>query len=122
MVHCVAIDCNNKNEKKKNVKGLHFHAFPKDKKLRDTWIKLLKRKDYEWRSTHRICSEHFDKCHYDVDPEWMASYGYANARPKLKVTAVPRFSFPTATVTTLTVTPTRGGYIKRRKIEVIIID
>ena len=52
------------------------------------------------------------KFHYDVDAEWMVSHGYANARPKLRLTAVPRFSFATATVTTLTTTPTRGGYIK----------
>lgn len=128
MVHCVAFGCNNKSDKKKVGQVLHFFSFPKDIKRREIWIRLLRRKDYIWKPTHKLCSDHFDKSQYDVDPEKLARLGYPNAKAKLNDDAVPSFKFPVSsqdpakTTTSSLPSTSRGAYAKRRKIEVGFIN
>lgn len=43
MVYCVAFGCNSRSDRKKNDDVIHFFSFPRDKKLRDVWIALMKR-------------------------------------------------------------------------------
>ena len=94
MVYCVASGCNNcTGKRKKPGKKLHFFTFPRDKNLRQVWIKLLKRERYDWKEGHKLCSEHFDKSQYEVDPERMAEFGYPNAKARLKEDAVPKFNY-----------------------------
>ena len=70
MVYCVAFGCNNSSNKKQNVaKKVHFFSFPRDKALREVWIKLLRREGYIWKEGHKLCSDHFDKSQYEVDPK-----------------------------------------------------
>ena len=46
-------------------KTLKFHSFPKDESLKRKWIRVVsvRRKDYKWKSTDRVCSAHFPGGH-----------------------------------------------------------
>ncbi|KAL3854916.1 hypothetical protein ACJMK2_014151 [Sinanodonta woodiana] len=84
MPHCAAFGCNN------NSNG-NFFRFPKDKIRRKAWIHYCRRENFE-PVTHRLCSLHFSKDQYEVDPEKRAKLGYLNARARLKPTAIPDIS------------------------------
>ena len=76
MVHCVAFGCHNKSDRRKPGQRISFFSFPKDKSMRNSWIILMKRNNYTWKPTHKLCSDHFTTDQYKVNPEWMAKHGY----------------------------------------------
>ena len=88
----------------------------------------MRRKDVIWKPTNKLCSDHFDKSHYDVDPEKLARLGYSNAKAKLNEDPVSSFKFPVSsqgpakTITFSLPSTGRCEYAKRRKIEVGFID
>lgn len=62
---CVAEGCNS-DERKRGRYGymanVRFHPFPTKKKAsshRKRWLELLRRKNYEPKRNHRVCSLHF---------------------------------------------------------------
>ena len=86
MPFCGAVNCN--MESKKNP-GISFFKFPDDFSMRRTWILKMHRDCFIPTKHSRLCHHHFDKTQYERDPEFMAKYGYPNAKPKLKSDAVP---------------------------------
>lgn len=46
------------NSTKRNPQ-LSFHKFPKEKKLRQSWVHWIGRKEFYPNEYHRVCSEHF---------------------------------------------------------------
>jgi len=56
MPHCAAFGCHNQAKNKKHL-SISFHSFPKDKKLRDVWVKALGRTSLP--KDPRLCSQHF---------------------------------------------------------------
>lgn len=70
-----------------------FFRFPKDKIRRKAWIHYCRRENFE-SVTRRLCSLHFSKDQYEVDPERRAELGYLNARARLKPTAVQDILLP----------------------------
>jgi hypothetical protein len=65
---CAVAVCSNSWAKATKQKLLiSFHKFPKNKELRNLWIKACRRKD-EWNpDTSHICSVHFKEEHFVVD-------------------------------------------------------
>ena len=87
MVYCIASGCT--SDSCRNT-GFHFFSFPKVEKLQKVWVDKLQRKNYVWKSTHRICSAHFVESDYERSPVAMASLGYKyKVQPRLKDSAVP---------------------------------
>lgn len=116
--HCVAFGCHNICVKG-NDKKIHFFTFPSDESTRSKWLVAIKREKYSWKTSHRLCSDHFTEDDYERNPSFMAEYGYAEARPRLRTGAVPSvFVFTATTSTRNSHTPVRGAYHKRRKLEV----
>ena len=120
MVHFGAFGCHNKSDRRKSGQRIRFFSFPKDKSMRNSWITLTKRKNYTWKPTHNLCSDHFTTDQYKVNPEWMAKHGYPNALSKLKLDALPKFTFPDSKENKLE--KSRGAFMKRRKKEVNTIN
>ena len=68
-ISCIAIGCANRSSKKaREEDGLTFHRVPKDKTLRDEWLKNIRRKNFAPSQTTQlfICSEHFLPTDYEV--------------------------------------------------------
>ena len=65
---CVADKCNRRANQKSRDDGVSLHVFPKDKILRDVWIKSLRRQNWEPSQTVQLhlCSEHFKAEDYQV--------------------------------------------------------
>ena len=66
---CIAIGCANRLTKKaREEDGITFHRVPKDKTLRDEWLKNIRRKNFEPSQTTQlfICSDHFLPTDYEV--------------------------------------------------------
>ena len=63
MVRCSAVGCSNMSSKDK---GITVHHFPKEKKLRNTW--LVKMKRAKWTPTPRsvLCSLHFEDSQFRI--------------------------------------------------------
>ena len=47
------------NNDKRN-RGVSFYKFPKDKKLKKTWLQKISRKDFKPTNGHRVCCQHFE--------------------------------------------------------------
>ena len=60
MVHCVAAFCFNNSNKSK---GISFHTFPKDKKLRNAWEITVGRRSLP--KNPKLCSDHFEVTDYE---------------------------------------------------------
>ena len=78
MVYCVAFGCKNKHVK---GSGISFHSFPAAGPRRKQWVHYCKRADFT-NPTHtsKLCSKHFSKEQFAVNPETYAQYGYENAK------------------------------------------
>ena len=66
---CVAYKCHRRSNQKSKDDGITFHRIPiRDKKLRDVWIKSLRRQNWEPSQTAQLylCSEHFKDEDYKV--------------------------------------------------------
>ena len=66
---CAAFGCAKRFTKKaREEEGLSFHRLPKDKTLRDEWLKSIRRKNWEPSQTTQlfICSDHFLPSDYEV--------------------------------------------------------
>ena len=59
---CAVAGCGHKSWKNKTLK---YYSFPKVKQLRRKWIRALslRRKNYKWKSSDRVCSAHFPGGH-----------------------------------------------------------
>ena len=59
---CAVAGCAHKSWKNNTLK---YYSFPKDEKLRRKWIRALslRRKNYKWKSSDRVCSAHFPGGH-----------------------------------------------------------
>ena len=59
---CAVAGCSHKSWKNKTLK---YYSFPKEERLRRKWIRALslRRKNYKWKSSDRVCSAHFPGGH-----------------------------------------------------------
>lgn len=62
MPHCAAFGCHNEAKNKKDL-SISFHSFPKDPKLREIWVKAVKRTSLP--KDARLCSQHFTQDCFD---------------------------------------------------------
>lgn len=53
---CCATYCSNRRTKQPH---LEFYRIPKEKRLRDKWLSLIRRKNFRPSESTRLCSEHF---------------------------------------------------------------
>ena len=66
-ISCIAIGCANRSSKRaREEDGITFHRVPKDKTLRDEWLKNIRRENFEPSQTCFICSDHFLASDYEV--------------------------------------------------------
>ena len=101
MPHCVAFGCNKQTKYRKNP-SVSFHAFPKDERFRQAWIRAIGRTSLP-KNPH-LCSEHFEAgCYEDrvrLEGELLGSCPW---KRKLKPDAIPTmFSHKKAAPTRLT--------------------
>ncbi|XP_074527446.1 THAP domain-containing protein 6-like [Halichoeres trimaculatus] len=66
MVHsCVAWDCKNRGTVQTRTRGITFHCFPKDVRVKKQWEVALRRKGFTASRSSRICSDHFRQEDFD---------------------------------------------------------
>ena len=65
--------------------GITLHEFPKDPRLRFSWIAYLKRGSFEPSKSSVVCSIHFEKEDFEIGEKSMKN----RVRTKLKKHAVP---------------------------------
>jgi hypothetical protein len=111
---CAAYGCTPQKGEK-----LHFFRFPKDKDvLWKTWFAYCKRQ-FEPTQWHVLCLKHFSDEMFERNPKFMEHYGYKNAKPKLKSTAIP--DVPLQWTVKSVNTEVRGAVVKRRQRQVSVI-
>lgn len=82
---CVAAGCSNTPSER-----ISLHKFPVDPKLREKWVKQVRRTRAQWTPTKNsvLCSEHFSEDSFEVDSAIAATFGISKKR-RLKPDAVP---------------------------------
>ena len=82
---CVAAGCSNTPSDR-----VSLHKFPTDPKLREKWVKQVRRTCVQWTATKSsvLCSEHFTEDSFEVDSAITAMFGISKRR-RLKPDAVP---------------------------------
>lgn len=82
---CVAAGCSNTPSER-----ISLHKFPADLKLREKWVKQVRRTRAQWTPTKYsvLCSEHFSEDSFEVDSAIAATFGISKKR-RLKPNAVP---------------------------------
>ena len=82
---CVAAGCSNTPSER-----ISLHKFPADPKLREKWVKQVRRTRAQWTPTKHsvLCSEHFSEDSFEVDSAIAATFGISKKR-RLKSDAVP---------------------------------
>ncbi|GFS79331.1 THAP domain-containing protein 3 [Nephila pilipes] len=90
MSYCVAYGCNNKKDRK-DCRTKSFFGFPlKNLSLVKTWVKMLRRDNFQPSPYSKICSDHFDESCFEYQP-------FTNRR-QLKPGSIPTiFVFSKAT-------------------------
>ena len=87
MPYCVAFGCNKQTKYRKNP-SVSFHAFPKDDRFRQTWVRVIGRTSLP--KNPRLCSEHFEAgCYEDrvrLEGELLGSCPW---KRKLKLDDIP---------------------------------
>ena len=84
--NCVAANCSNTYGH-----GVSLFKFPKDRALRQKWIRNVQKTRANWDgpSEHSVlCSQHFESSCFEVDSELAAQMGIQKRR-RLKPDAVP---------------------------------
>ena len=83
---CVAAGCSNTPSE-----GISLYKFPTDPRLREKWVKQVRRTRAHWNVTKYsfICSEHFTDDSFEVDSAIAASFGMDKKRWQ---TLCPRYS------------------------------
>ncbi|XP_033469498.1 THAP domain-containing protein 6-like [Epinephelus lanceolatus] len=64
-VFCAAYGCNNRRNNDTRSRGITFHKFPKDEKLRSQWEVVLRRKGFTATESSKLCSKHFKPNEFD---------------------------------------------------------
>jgi len=71
-------------------KGVCMFRFPKDPKLKKTWVIKCRRENYVVTKHSKVCEKHFEDSDFVVSRAFAASVGYdMNLRLQLKPDAVP---------------------------------
>ncbi|XP_040564340.1 THAP domain-containing protein 2 [Lepeophtheirus salmonis] len=78
--YCAAYGCSNLD--KGSSTGRSFHRFPRDPKIRDQWIRAVRRKDFTPSLHTVLCSDHF------LPEDYLEGKEYRIVR-KLRYNAVP---------------------------------
>ncbi|XP_077367060.1 uncharacterized protein LOC144010562 isoform X2 [Festucalex cinctus] len=123
MVYCVAVGCTNGQGS-----GKSFFSFPKEKQLRDRWIRKVSRQGRKrgelWSPTKhsKLCGDHFEPACFSKD--LAENIGYTGVvRPRLKTDAVPtifRLANTTSSLSPNKKKPARcGAFAKRRRQEMV---
>lgn len=95
-MRCAVYGCcatNNKHMNKSGNSDITYHSFPKENKLCKQWIFLCRRKDKFNLKTARICSQHFKRSDFFIDPLY-EQYGIVLKKTRLNVGAVPSLLLP----------------------------
>ncbi|XP_041982452.1 uncharacterized protein LOC121735623 [Aricia agestis] len=73
MPSCVVKCCKNYISKVKKPQGITYHVFPRNKRLKDSWILMIRkaRGDSDWNPTpfSTVCSAHFDEQDFMITPK-----------------------------------------------------
>ena len=82
---CVAVGCSNTPSDR-----VSLHKFPADPKLREKWVKQVRRTRAQWTPTKHsvLCSKRFTEDSFEVDSTIAATFGISKKR-RLKPDAVP---------------------------------
>ena len=84
---CIAAGCNTKDSE-----GYSLHTFPRNKELRDKWIRAVKRQRSNWDGPSKyslLCSKHFEpNCFKTEGSRYRDEVGIP-AKKRLKPDAVP---------------------------------
>ena len=74
MVHCVAVNCNNKTNKKGQNTGVSFCRLPKGKALKEKWLINLKKENPP--NDVRLCHLYFEDSCFKRDLEVTGIFCY----------------------------------------------
>ncbi|XP_038125269.1 THAP domain-containing protein 6-like [Cyprinodon tularosa] len=84
---CSAYGCANKRRLQTKARGITFHKFPKDGKLRKRWERAVRREDFAATNRSMLCSEHFKPEDFDRTGQTV----------RLRPNVIPSvFNFPTS--------------------------
>ncbi|KAJ7376154.1 hypothetical protein OS493_036628 [Desmophyllum pertusum] len=87
MPHCCAFGCNFTSKKNKNT-SVTLHSFPKEPKLRKTWMNAVHRATLP--KDPRLCSQHFGPDTFDDSIRLQQNLvGHCRWKRKLKQNAIP---------------------------------
>ena len=84
---CIAAGCNTKDSE-----GYSLHTFPRDKELRDKWIRAVKRQRSNWDGPSKyslLCSKHFEPDCFKTEGSRYRDEVGIPAKKRLKPDAVP---------------------------------
>ena len=84
MVFCAATNCTNRSKSKVST-----FKFPADPKIREEWLKNLKRESFQPTKHSRLCENHFTMESFDESYAIKFSLGLKPGKPQLKKNAVP---------------------------------
>uniref|UniRef100_A0AAQ4PZ14 THAP-type domain-containing protein n=1 Tax=Gasterosteus aculeatus aculeatus TaxID=481459 RepID=A0AAQ4PZ14_GASAC len=63
--HCAAYFCANRRTIASRARGITFHKFPKDKRVRKKWEVALRRDGFTASDSSVLCCEHFKQSDFD---------------------------------------------------------
>ena len=105
MVFCAATNCTNHSKSKVST-----FKFPTDPKIREEWLKNLKRESFQPTKYSRLCENHFTKESFDESYAIKLSLGLKPGKPQLKKTQYQLF----LTSPTLDETRKEEGLVKMK--------
>ena len=79
MVFCAATNCTNRSKSKVST-----FKFPADPKIREEWLKNLKRESFQPTKHSRLCENHFTMESFDESYAIKFSLGLKPGKPQLK--------------------------------------
>ena len=86
MVFCAATNCTNRSKSKVST-----FKFPADPKIREEWLKNLKRESFQPTKHSRLCENHFTMESFDESYAIKFSLGLKPGKPQLKKTQYQLF-------------------------------
>ena len=86
VVFCAATNCTNRSKSKVST-----FKFPTEPKIREEWLKNLKRESFQPTKYSRLCENHFTKESFDESYAIKFSLGLKPGKPQLKKTQYQLF-------------------------------
>ncbi|XP_042232507.1 zinc finger MYM-type protein 1-like [Homarus americanus] len=116
MPYCCADDCRNGEGS-----GRSFFRFPRNPEQRKIWESRVGREGWRSTLTTVLCSDHFVKTDYEVDPDLLSSF-CTRRQPRLKKDAVPSVFMCNKEIPTSTQVETKEAVTIKQEIDIKFVE